>query len=315
MIRIAAAQDSPRFLDPRATTEKAVEWIEEASRQDISILAFGETFLPGYPFWLSETGGAEFESDIQKGAYAAYVDAAVTVDGAEVSELSAASKAAGVAVIIGVAERSTSGGSVYATALVIDPERGVVGAHRKLVPTYEERLVWAAGDGHGLRVHSLAGIRVSVLNCWENWMPLARHTMYAQGTQLHVGIWPGSITNTRDITRFVAREGRVYMLSASTVLHHTDLDPDRFSLLDQIDRRSSTNGWISNGGSAIASPDGNWVVEPVIEERGLIVGEIDLERVVRERQNFDPAGHYSRPDVFDVRIDRTRREPAAFSEE
>ncbi|MCL1598249.1 MAG: carbon-nitrogen hydrolase family protein [Actinomycetia bacterium] len=315
MIRIAAAQDSPVYLDASATTERAVGWIEEAATQSVSILAFGETFLPGYPFWLSETGGAEFESDVQKQAYAAYVEAAVTVDGTEVAELCATSNATGVAVIIGIAERSTSRGSVYATALVIDPERGVLGAHRKLVPTYEERLVWAAGDGHGLRVHTLAGIRVSVLNCWENWMPLARHALYAQGTQLHVGIWPGSITNTRDITRFVAREGRVYMLSASTVLHHTDLDPGRFELLDRIDDRASTGGWISDGGSAIASPDGNWVVEPVVEERRLVVGEIDPDFAMGERQNFDPAGHYGRPDVFDVRIDRTRREPATFSEE
>ena len=315
MIRIAAAQDSPSFLNARATTERAIGWIEEAAAQDVSILAFGETFLPGYPFWLTETGGAEFESLPQKQAYAAYLEAAVTIDGPEVAELRAASKASGVSVIIGIAERSTSGGSVYATALVIDPDRGVLSAHRKLMPTYEERLVWATGDGHGLRVHTLAGIRVSVLNCWENWMPLARHAMYTQGTQLHVGIWPGSRTNTQDITRFVAREGRVYMLSASNVLHRSDVDTEHFPLSDQIPDHASTKGWISNGGSAIASPDGSWVVEPVVEERRLVIGEIDPALVSRERQNFDPTGHYGRPDVFDLRIDRTRREAATFHEE
>ncbi len=311
MIRIAAAQDSPVYLDPGATAERAVGWIEAAADEGVSILAFGETFLPGYPFWLTETGGAEFESPAQKEAYAAYLDASVTVDGPEVAALRAASGATGVAVVIGIVERSTSGGSVYATALVIDPERGVLGAHRKLVPTYEERLVWATGDGHGLRVHTLAGIRVSVLNCWENWHPLARYAMYAQGTQLHVGIWPGSITNTRDITRFVAREGRVYMLSASTVLHRDDVGPS-FPLTGAIGDHTATDGWISDGGSALASPDGNWVVDPVVAQRRLVVGEIDPEMVARERQNFDPAGHYGRPDVFEVRIDRTRREPASF---
>ena len=147
------------FLDPRATTERILARIDEAAEHGVELLAFPETFLPGYPVWLSVTGGAAFDDPEQKAAYAQYVAAAVRVDGPELAQISAAARARAVSLVLGVVERAPGpmSASVYATAISLDARRGIVGAHRKLVPTWEERLVWSPGVGHGLRVHELSG--------------------------------------------------------------------------------------------------------------------------------------------------------------
>ncbi|MCB9751446.1 MAG: carbon-nitrogen hydrolase family protein [Myxococcales bacterium] len=310
-MRVAIAQDAPRFLDREATTARALDYVARAGEAGARLLAFGETWLPGYPFWLSSTGGARFDDPAQKRAYAAYLSAAVDVDGPELAAIRDASARHGVAIALGIVERDArgSGGSVWASAVFIHPERGVAPPHRKLRPTYEERLVWAPGDGHGLRVHELDGVRVSLLNCWENWMPQARHALYAQGTQLHVALWPGSRRNTEDITRFVAREGRVFCVSASGVLAREDV-PDGFPLASRLD-----DAVYMDGGSAIAGPDGRWRLPPEVGARTLLIAELELDDVARERQSFDPTGHYARPDVFRVEVDRRRLAASRFRDE
>lgn len=307
-MRVAAAQVSPVFLDPDATTRRIVDWIERAADEGVELLAFGETFLPGYPAWVSSTGGARFDDPEQKRAYARYLDAAVEIEGPQLREIERASRDLGVFVLLGIAERER--GSIYASAVPFDPVRGRLAHHRKLRPTHEERLVWAPGDGHGLRALRWRDTTVTVLNCWENWMPLARFSAYAQGTELHVGLWPGSVKLTSDITRFVAREGRCFMLSAGALLSARDIPAD-FELASGM----PTEGWLQDGGSAVAGPDGVWIVEPVAQREGLVVADLDLGRVAGERQNFDPAGHYHRPDVFEVEIDRRRRAAARFTDD
>jgi nitrilase len=199
---------------------------------------------------------------------------------------------------------------VWATLLAISPTDGVISAHRKLRPTHEERLVWGPGDGHGLVVHESGhGMRVGGLNCWENWMPQARHALYAQGEDIHVSVWPGSVRNTRDITRFIAMEGRVVSLAASTLLSLDDVPTD-FPLRDRLVARDVA----FDGGSAIAGPDGNWLTEPLADVEGLVVADVDAGTVRAARQNFDPTGHYARPDVFDVTVDRRRRMASRFQD-
>lgn len=315
-LRIAAVQDAPVFLDTAATVERMVGHIEAAGRQDVRLVAFGETFLPGYPFWLSSTGGAAFDDPGQKAAFAAYLDAAVDAEGPELRAIEAACRRTGVAAVVGFAERGrgVASGSTYCSLSFVHPERGAAAPHRKLVPTYEERLVWAPGDGHGLRAHELDGISVTALNCWENWMPQARHAMYAAGAQLHVAIWPGSVGLTRDITRFVAREGRIFVLSTGAILRAEDVG----SALPVHDRLPTAPGhvWL-DGGSCVAGPDGEWRVPPRglgDAPQGLVIADIDLSEIGPERQNFDPTGHYARPDVFEVRVDRRRRAATTFSD-
>ncbi len=312
-MRIAAAQARPAWLDPDATTKKVLDLLGEAAQQRVELLAFPETFLSGYPFWVERTGGARFNDARQKAAYAAYLDAAVELGGPQVRTITEAVRDVGVLTYLGVTERGSgpARGTVFCTLLAVDPAGGVVGRHRKLVPTYEERLVWGHGDGHGLRVHTVGQTRVGGLNCWENWLPQARHALYAQGSDLHVSVWPGSPRLTQDITRFIALEGRVFSLAASGLLSLQDV-PSDFPLRDELEAQDSV---YYSGGSAVAAPDGTWVVEPVADEERLVVADIDVAAVRRERHNFDPTGHYSRPDVFEVRVDRRRREASTFSDD
>lgn len=309
-MRIAAAQTAPAWGDPEATSKKAVDWIGRAASENVDLVAFGETFLSGYPFWLARTDAARWNAEDQKQAYAFYLDAAVRLDGPEIDLTREAAGDHRVFTYIGITEKSDSGGTVYATLVAIDPEIGVVSAHRKTMPTYDERMVWGVGDGHGLRVHATNGMRVGGLNCWENWVPVARHSLYAQGIDLHVAVWPGSTYLTQDITRFIAMEGRCYVLSASSILTDADVSDD-FPLKAAA---CPEPGPLYNGGSAIAAPDGTWMVEPVRHEERLVVADIDPARVRGERQNFDPAGHYFRGDVFSVNVDRRRLGGATFSD-
>ena len=207
---------------------------------------------------------------------------------------------------LGCVERppDRGGHSLYASLVYIDPE-GVIGSvHRKLMPTYEERLAWSPGDGHGLRVHALGAFSVGGLNCWENWMPLPRAALYGQGENLHVAIWPGGIHNTQDITRFIAREARSYVLSASGLLRRQDVPPGTPEAEAIL---ATCPDVLYNGGSCLAGPDGQWVIEPVVGQEALCMAEVHHRRVREERQNFDPAGHYSRPDVTQLTVNRSRQ--------
>ena len=310
-MRVAAAQARPHWLDPSETTKKVVTWIEAAAAEGVQLVAFPETFLSGYPSWLEHTGGARFDDAAQKRAYAAYLDASVELEGRELALVTEAARDLGVFVYLGTTERATGNarGTVFCTLVAIDPRAGIVSAHRKLMPTHEERLVWGIGDGHGLRVHPVGSTRVGGLNCWENWMPQARHALYAQGEEVHVSVWPGNPHNTADITRFIAREGRVFSLAANGLLSLTDVPAD-FPLRAELEETGVAD--YCRGGSAIAAPDGTWIVEPVADQERLVIADLDLAQVAQERQNFDPTGHYSRPDVFAVEVDRRRREASTF---
>ncbi len=310
-MRIAAAQTAPVWGDPEATAERVIQWIHRAAEDGVDLVAFGETFLSGYPFWVARTDGARWDDDDQKSAYAFYLKAAVGIDGPELQAVSSAVAETGVFTYLGVTERSSSRGTIYATLVGIDPSNGIVSAHRKLTPTYEERLVWGTGDGHGLQVHDLGRARVGGLNCWENWVPTARHALYAQGMDLHIAAWPGSVELTEDITRFIAKEGRCFVLSAGALLRPQDI-PSDFPLREAA--LAGDESCFYNGGSAVAGPDGNWIQEPVAGEERLVVANIDVAAVRGERQNFDAAGHYFRGDVFEVTVDRRRLDPATFAD-
>lgn len=311
-MRVAAAQAASVWLDPTATTDKVVRLMGEASRQGVDLLVFPETFLSGYPFWVMLGGGGRFGDPEQARAYAAYLEAAVELDGPELRRVVEAARELHVYVYLGVSERGrgpSGRGTVYCTLVAIDPEQGLVGAHRKLNPTHAERLVWGHGDGHGLRTHQVGPLRVGGLNCWENWMPLARHALYADGEELHVAAWPGSAAQTRDIARFVALEGRVFVVLASGLIS-ADTVPADFPFYGLI--KDKPSGFYS-GGSCIVAPDGSWMVEPTVGDEGLIVADLDPARVAAARHTFDPTGHYARPDVFGVTVDRRRQEAVTFT--
>lgn len=312
-ITVALGQIAPVFLDREATLRKVHQAMREAAGQGARLVAFGEALVPGYPLWPERTDGAVFESPLQKELHARYQRQAVDINGGGLGETCALAGVLGIGVYLGVIERATdrSHHSLHASLVYIDPAGRIRSVHRKLQPTYEERLNWAPGDGHGLQVHDLDGFRVGGLNCWENWMPLPRAALYGQGENLHVAAWPGSLRNTQDVTRFIAREGRSFVLSVSSLMK-PEWIPDDLPGAEAM--KGGNEEWFTDGGSCIAGPDGEWVLEPVRYEEGVFTAELDLDAVYRERQNFDPAGHYSRPDVTRLLVDRTRQSTVEFKD-
>jgi nitrilase len=313
-ITVAAAQLGGPWLKPTARMARVVEAAQVAAHAGAELVAYPETYLSGYPFWPSRTQGALFDHPDQKSCYAYYLDAAIEVGGREHRELEAVAADLGITLIVGVTERGRGAGrgTVWCTLLTIDPRRGLVGYHRKLVPTYDERLVWGQGDGAGLRTHPVGRATVGSLNCWENWMPQARTALYAQGETVHVAAWPGSSKLTGDITRFVAAEGRMFVVAASGLIT-SDSIPADFPLA--VELRQASDTVVFDGGSAVAGPDGQWVIPPVAGEEGLLVADLDLDRVSAERLNFDPTGHYNRPDVFQTVVNRRRHDAVSFRDD
>lgn len=310
-MRVAAAQLRPIWLDPALTTKKVLSYVEQAADAGVDVIAFSETFVSGYPFWMCRTNGGAFDDPQQKEAYARYLEAAVEATGPELSEIAQAAQDFNIFVVLGFTERGVRAAhnSTFCALASIDPGRGLVGVHRKLAPTHDERLVWARGDGHGLRAHPFRGTRLSGLCCWENWMPQARHALYADAAEVHFAVWPGWSGLTPDITRFIAMEGRVYSVAASGLLSYDDV-PGDFPMLDEM--RANFPELPFDGGSCIAGPDGQWLAPPLCGQEGLVIADIDPHRVRQERLMFDPTGHYSRPDVFHTVVSRERQEAAVF---
>jgi nitrilase len=312
-LTVAIAQIAPVWLERSATVVKVVDYIERAGRSGARLVAFGEALVPGYPFWLEHTDGAQFDSALQKRLYAHYVDQAVDIDAGDLEPLCAAARAAGIWVAIGIIERDRARGqSVFCSLVLVDDDGAIRNVHRKLMPTYEERLVWSQGDGAGLRTFRLGRFHLGGLNCWENWMPLARSALYAQGEDLHIATWPGSCRNTASITPFIAREGRSYVLSVSGLLRREDI-PAHIPESDLL--RARLPDVCADGGSCLAGPDGRWVIEPCANDERLLIAEIDHVRVREERQSFDAFGHYGRPDVFELRVRRKRETGARLIDE
>ncbi|WP_017931601.1 carbon-nitrogen hydrolase family protein [Robiginitomaculum antarcticum] len=313
MLKLALPQIAPVWLDRAATITRVIDTINEAAGEGAQLVVFGEGLVPGYPFWVDLTGGAQFNSPKQKELFAYYSDQAVSIEAGHLDGVCAALKAAGMACYLGVIERAAdrSGHSLYCSYVYINAGGQIKSVHRKLQPTYEERLVWSPGDGAGLVTHKLGGFTVGGLNCWENWMPLTRAALYAQGEDLHVMCWPGSIRNTEDITPVLAKEGRSYCVSVSTIMRREDVG-DTVPYATEI--RAAMPDVAADGGSCIAAPDGSWVLPPVVHQTGIQYAELDPAFVRRERQNFDAAGHYSRPDVTRLIVDRRRQSLARFED-
>jgi nitrilase len=304
-ITLGLAQIAPVWLDRARTLEKVHAAVEKAAGDGCDLVAFGEALVPGYPFWIELTNGAEFDSPLQKELFAHYAREAVRIEAGHLDELRRIARDRRIAVYLGCVEQPPERGhSVYASLVFVDNAGEIRSVHRKLMPTYEERLVWAIGDGHGLRVHGLGPFTVGGLNCWENWIPMARAALYGQGEDLHVAVWPGADRLTKDITRFVARESRSFAASVGGLMRRGDIGstvPHR----DEI--ATLMPDMPANGGSCLAGPDGEWIVEPVVGIETVVVAELDHARVLQERHNFDPAGHYARPDVLRLHVDRRRQ--------
>lgn len=305
-LTLGLAQIAPVWLNRERTLDKVVAYIEQAAAKGCDLVAFGEALVPGYPFWVELTDGARFNSALQKQIFAEYAAQAIQPEAGDLDQVCAAASRNRIAVYLGTIERALDRGghSLYCSLVFVDPTGKIASVHRKLVPTYEERLVWSPGDGHGLCTHGLGAFRVGGLNCWENWMPLSRAALYAQGEDVHVAVWPGSTRNTREITRFLALESRSYVASVSGLMRRQDIGAG--SAWREVVEAASPEV-LADGGSCLAGPDGEWILPPAPAEERLDVATLDYRRILEERHNFDVAGHYARPDVTHLHVDRRRQ--------
>jgi len=306
LLKIAMAQIAPVWLNKQKTLKKVESVITDAGKKECDLVVFGETLVSGYPFWVSLTNGAKFNSSVQKELYAHYVKNAIQIEKGDLNNICEIAKKYNIAIYLGIIERALDRGnhSLYCSLVYINQIGTIKSVHRKLQPTYEERLVWAMGDGNGLQVHNLKKFSVGGLNCWENWMPLARTSLYGLGENLHIAVWPGSEHNTKDITKFIAKESRSFVVSVSSLMSKKDF-PKETPHLNKI--LENCPDILANGGSCIAGPDGEWIVEPIINKEGIIISTIDFNKILEERQNFDSVGHYSRPDVTKLVLNRKRQ--------
>ena len=305
-IKVGLAQIAPIWLNKSETVTKVAEYIDNAGDENCDLVTFGEALIPGYPFWIELTDGAKFNSQLQKEMHAHYLQQAVQIEKGDLDLIQKACSRNHCAAIVGTIELGANRGnhSVYCSLVYIDKEGNIQNVHRKLMPTYEERLSWSPGDGHGLRVQPLGPFTVGALNCWENWMPLSRTALYGMGEDLHVAIWPGGLHNTFDLTKFIAKESRSFVISVSGLFRKQDVtDFVPHSALIE----SKTKEIHANGGSCLVGPDGEFIIEPVIDKEVLLTAVIDHTKVLEERQNFDPTGHYSRPDVTQLIVNRERQ--------
>ena len=312
-LRVGLAQIAPVFLKRAETLNEVARRIEEAADKGCDIVAFPEIIVPGYPVWLDRTGGARFEDPDQKRLYARYLQEAVAPEAGHLDRACALAAERRIHVVLGIAEaaQDRGGHTIYCSRVFIDAEGHIASIHRKLMPTYEERLVWGPGDGHGLVTHRVGPFTVGALNCWENWMPLTRAALLAQGMNLHITTWPGQPRNTENSAPFFAFEGRTFVVAVSGILRAADI-PDDVPLRGDIVGDAQP---ILTGGSAVAGPDGRWILPPIKDQVGVFTVDLDINRVREARQNFDPAGHYARPDVLRLTVNRRRLSAARFIDE
>lgn len=310
-LTVALAQIAPMWCHKSETLEKVKSTIRNAAQSGCELIVFGEGLLPGYPWWLSITHASAWDNRIQKEIHAHYARNGVQIEAGDLKEVQELAQKLRIAVYLGIIERpiDRGGHSLYCSLVFIDAEGEIRSVHRKLQPTYDERLTWSPGDGNGLQVHPLKSFTVGGLNCWENWMPLARTALYGLGENLHVAVWPGAVRNTENITRMIAQESRSFVISVSSLMRKSDFPSDTPHLYVLLENCPEV---LADGGSCIAGPDGKWILEPVAHQEGLLIKTLDFNRVLEERQNFDPVGHYSRPDVLQLKVNRERQNSVRY---
>jgi nitrilase len=292
----AVVQAAPVYLDREATVAKAVRLIEEAAGEGAKLVAFPETWIPGYPSWIYHA--AQWNEPRSRRTFARLQRNSVEVPSPATDELCRAAREAGVHLVVGINE--LEGGTIYNSLLFVSDGGEILGVHRKLVPTHAERIVWGRGDGSTLHVLDTPLGRLGGLVCWEHWMPLARFAMHAKGEQIHVAVWPDADDVHHLASRHYAFEGRCYVLCVGSYSTARDL-PDDFELADAMG--VSGDDELCRGGSGIIGPDGRWLAGPVDGSETIVYAELDLARIAEEQQALDTAGHYNRPDVFRLAVD------------
>lgn len=304
-VKVAVIQASSIIMDREATTKKAVDLIYKAGEKGAEIVVFPEAFIPAYPRGLSFGTTIGSRSAEGRKDWYRYWSNSVTVPGETTEQLGEAARKAGVYLVIGVIERDNefSGGTLYCSVLFFNSDGQLLGKHRKLKPTAAERIVWGEGDGSTLPVFDTPYGKIGALICWENYMPLARAAMYAQGIQIYVAPTADARETWQATIRHIAMEGRCFVLSANQYVTK-DMYPKDLACYEEL---ASSPEVMSVGGSAIVGPLGEYVAEPVFGKEDIITAELDMKQIACSQFDFDPVGHYARPDVFKLLVNKKKQ--------
>ena len=316
MLRIALVQTPPVFLNLPASIARATSLITQAADEGAQVIVFPESWLPGYPVWLDEAPGAALWGHAPAEAlYRHLVAHSPVIDGPEIAALTRVAQARNVLVVMGLHERR--GSSLYNSVVLLG--EATLHVHRKLMPTHNERILWAAADGSTLGAWPTRVGTFGALICWEHWMPLARAAKHATGEQLHFALWPEVSDLHLLASRHYAFEGQCFVVAAGCVITRDDVlagfdstpnpDPVARQLLDAIPLQRTV---LKNGGSAVIAPDSTLRLGPCVGECGLQYCDIDLDRAADGRLYLDTCGHYARPDIFELRVDARPRPGTVF---
>ena len=297
--RVAGVQMAPVLLDRDGTTEKVVRSIEGCGREDIRLAVFPETIVPNYPYSAMVNPPAGI-GKLNKQLW----DQSVDVPGPVTEAVGKAARTSGTVVVLGVNERD--GGSLHNTQLIFDADGTLLGKRRKIMPTFQERLIWGWGDGSGLRTFDTAVGRVGALICWEHYMPLARYALIAKGEQIHCSHFPGAMLGERMSNQIDAAIRHHAMEAGAFVVNATGWLDD--AQIAEISPNESSRDLFKGGlRTAVVSPYGDYLAGPLRDGEGMAVAEIDLSRIALQKRTLDTIGHYARPDILQLKLDTTPR--------
>lgn len=306
IVKVAAVQATPVYLDLARSVEKAIGLISAAASQGAQLIIFPETWLPGYPAWLDCCRDvALWDHPPVKKVFARLMENSVVVPGPATEALAAAAREHGIVLNISVNERVIEGagrGTLYNTMLTFGSDGSLLNRHRKIMPTYTERMIWGQGDGSSLHAVDTDAGRIGGLICWEHWMPLARQVLHDSGEDIHIAAWPQVKEMNLIASRHYAFEGRCFVIACGAVMRASEL-PSELKPIESL--KQSPDSLVLNGGSAIIAPDGSLLAGPVFNEEAILTADLDLSRIAEENLALDVTGHYSRPDIFEVKLRRT----------
>jgi nitrilase len=305
---VAVVQRPSVFYDRDATLRQAVASVDEAVAGGAQLIVFPETYVPGYPDWVWRIAPEKY--DVHGPIFASLLENAVDLSRGDLEPLQEAARRHGVTIVCGIDEINSefSRSTMYNTLVTVGLDGAILNRHRKLMPTNPERMIWGIGDGSGLRVVDTPSGRVGGLICWENYMPLARYALYAQGIDVYVAstwdegpVWLATMQH-------IAAEGRCWVIGSGSCLHGSDI-PAAFPFRSEVYPEDT---WINSGDSVVVAPGGKIVAGPLHEEKGILYADCNPADSATARRTLDAAGHYSRPDVFDLRVNRRPNRPVEF---
>ncbi len=310
MNKIAVVQNSPVFLDKHKTIELAVAKVAEAASNGAELVVFTEAFIPGYPTWIwrLRPGG---DWNVSEELHQRLLSNAVKMKSDDLEPLYEAARKHHVTIVCGIEERDSklSQSTLYNTALIIGADGTLLNRHRKLMPTNPERMVWGFGDASGLKVVDSPVGRIGTLLCWENFMPLARYALYAQGVEVYIAPTYDSGDGWIGTLQHIAREGCCWVVGCGNLMKGSDIPddfPEKSSLYPDSDE------WVNPGDSIVIAPGGEIVAGPMRKESGILYCDIDREKVGIAKRALDVTGHYSRPDIFKLHVNTKPQTPVEF---